>query len=327
MGLIDDELQEVRKLCERVVEGSRLVSCVQTMVRVEIRRTAFKNIVTCIQFPTHYPDEPLLLELKSKTLSDKLLDGLTNVCEQEAKKILGKPQILPTLKFIRNFIDENPLSCCFDEIAAIKKDLTDCDELKLKQKNSSLDLKVVQGHYSLQARISVPDNYPESAVCLGNIDTNFPKLFKLFFSGQAKELARQCVEPPLNPKRKDNAPFKPSPSLQRVVSFLVSSIKQLPNEKCQLCKEQCLPRQPEEAENDETSDRHVERVYCGHLFHQQCLISYMKTPPFHGGKKCPACGQRIYHDKWRLSEKLAEDRWAHQQARERELKEVAEFLE
>nr|CAD7198852.1 unnamed protein product [Timema douglasi]CAD7576137.1 unnamed protein product [Timema californicum] len=83
----------------------------------------------------------------------------------------------------------------------------------------------------------------------------------------------------------------------------------------------------QEAEKDESADRHVERVYCSHLFHLECLITFMKTPPFHGGKKCPTCGQRIYHDKWRLSEKITEDRWAHQQARERELKEVAEFLE
>jgi len=37
MGLIDDELQEVSKLCQRVITGSKLISCVQTMVRVEIR--------------------------------------------------------------------------------------------------------------------------------------------------------------------------------------------------------------------------------------------------------------------------------------------------
>lgn len=51
-------------------------------------------------------------------------------------------------------------------------------------------------------------------------------------------------------------------------------------------------------------------------------ISYSFT----GGKECPACGQRIYHDKWGVSEKLAEDRWAHQQARARELAEVEDFL-
>lgn len=51
-------------------------------------------------------------------------------------------------------------------------------------------------------------------------------------------------------------------------------------------------------------------------------ISYSLT----GGKNCPTCGQRIYHEKWGVSDKLAEDRWAHQQARARELAEVEDFL-
>lgn len=46
-----------------------------------------------------------------------------------------------------------------------------------------------------------------------------------------------------------------------------------------------------------------------------------------GGKKCPGCGQRVYHDKWGLTDKLAEDRWAHGQARARELAEVVDFFE
>ena len=45
-----------------------------------------------------------------------------------------------------------------------------------------------------------------------------------------------------------------------------------------------------------------------------------------GGKKCPKCKQRIFHDKWNVPPKLAEDRWAHQEARKREIAEVADFL-
>lgn len=45
-----------------------------------------------------------------------------------------------------------------------------------------------------------------------------------------------------------------------------------------------------------------------------------------GGKKCPKCKQRIFHDKWNIQPKLAEDRWAHQEARKREIAEVADFL-
>ena len=46
-----------------------------------------------------------------------------------------------------------------------------------------------------------------------------------------------------------------------------------------------------------------------------------------GGKKCIECGKVIYHDRWNISPKLAEERWAHQEARKREIDEVADFLD
>lgn len=164
MGLIEDELAEVKKLCEHVVPGTKLVSCVKTMVRAEIKRTDFKKIIICIQFPENYPTIPILIELKSKTLSDKLLQGLTNVCEQEVKKSLGKPQVLLAIKFISNFIDENPLSCCYDEISKLKKCLSQDDELKLKQKTSSIIFKITQKSYYLNFKVLIPDNYPLTCI-------------------------------------------------------------------------------------------------------------------------------------------------------------------
>ena len=47
---------------------------------------------------------------------------------------------------------------------------------------------------------------------------------------------------------------------------------------------------------------------------------------FSGGKKCPACKQRIYHEKWKVTPELAEARWAHEQAKNRELGEVVDFF-
>ena len=34
---------------------------------------------------------------------------------------------------------------------------------------------------------------------------------------------------------------------------------------------------------DSSHPKYVYRVYCGHLYHQDCLNTYMKTPPFTGG--------------------------------------------
>ncbi|XP_072749717.1 uncharacterized protein [Anoplolepis gracilipes] len=325
MGFIDDELQEVSQLCHNVVDGSRLISCVRSMVRVEITKTSFKQLVVCIQFREDYPASPLFIELKSKTLSAKLLDGLTEVCEKECKRLLNKAQVLLILKFIRNFIEENSLICCYDEISTLKKLLGDKDELKLKQKNSYIYLTLHQGLYHFKTKLEIPNNYPISCVIFGDVDTNFPPLFKRYLVGQGRELARQCVEEPLK-KQAQQKPFTPSPSLNKVASFLIKTVKAFPQEPCQHCKVICLPANPEEVVIDEHADFHAERLYCGHLFHLKCLVKYMKTPPFHGGKKCPSCGQRVYHDKWGLSDKLAEARWAHQQARARELAEVEDFF-
>ncbi|KAG8237743.1 hypothetical protein J437_LFUL014286 [Ladona fulva] len=264
------------------------------------RRNKYKNIVVCLQFPSNYPESCILIELKSKTLSVKLLDGLALICESEAKKILGKPQVLPILKFIRGFIDDNPLSCCYDEIASIKKNLSiSADELKLKQKTSTINLNLFQDSYFLKAKIFIPDEYPGERVSV-EVDSNLPLLFQRWLSGQSKEMARQCVEPPIFKKgkgpKKTAEPFQPKPSLEPIITFFVGQIRQLPKENCQLCKEACLPSDP----------RYINPI---------------------GGKKCPACQQQIFHDKWRVGESLAEKRWAHHEARQRELEEVADFLQ
>ena len=56
-----------------------MITAVPAMVRVEVEKTPFKKIICCLMFPPNYPNSPILIELKSKTLADKLLSGLTKV--------------------------------------------------------------------------------------------------------------------------------------------------------------------------------------------------------------------------------------------------------
>lgn len=72
--------------------------------------------------------------------------------------------MLNVLKFINNFIDENPLSCCYSEIVDIKKELSDSDELKLKQKTSTIVFSVKEAEYYFKSKITVPHNYPVDSV-------------------------------------------------------------------------------------------------------------------------------------------------------------------
>ncbi|KAF5304590.1 hypothetical protein FQA39_LY09641 [Lamprigera yunnana] len=194
---------------------------------------------------------------------------------------------MPTLIFLYNFLKEHPLSCCYDEINNIKKQLNnDGDELKLKQKASAIVAKIVYSGYYINTKIIVPDCYPDTSIEIQQIDSNFPPAFQRHISGQIKEIARQCIEPPLRKAKPHEPPFKAKPSLEKCICFLINCIKLLPKEKCQLCKQQCLPLDPQFIEVREDSPRHIERIYCGHLFHNECLLKYLKTPPF-GIKNVP----------------------------------------
>ena len=95
-------------------------------------------MAVCLTYPVEYPKNHILVEVKSKTLARKLLDGLERVAENEAKtKHKDKPQVIPVLKFIRQFIDDNPLACCYEEVLVVKSLLNDGSTLKQRKKTSS----------------------------------------------------------------------------------------------------------------------------------------------------------------------------------------------
>lgn len=327
MTTVESELEIVKKTLNEKVEGSELISCHPVAVNVRITRTKFKSVVVLLQFPDKYPTSAIIVELKSKTLPPRLLAKMTELCDQEVKKFLSKPQVIPILVFVRRFLDENALIACSDEFQYIKSRLlTDADQLKAKQKAGILSIRANQDKYFLDVKITVPDDYHASAVRIELKESNFPDNLTRVFIGQAADLARQCVEAPLRRKPKD-PPFEPKPSLKLVCDFLVNQcVRHCPLQTCPICQQRALPDDPKEAVTDPTDLKYVERVYCNHLFHYGCLDKYMKTPPFQGGKKCPACKQRIYHERWKITPKLAEERWAHHEAKKRELSEVVDFL-
>ena len=120
------------------------------------------------------------------------------------------------LKLINQFFDDNPLACCSEEISKVKKLLSDDDKLKLSQKTSSISVQVSKNKYYFKAKVIVPNNYPLERIALEDIDSNFPRVFKAWFSEQAKEIARRCVEPPIRPKP-NQPPFQPRPSLASAI--------------------------------------------------------------------------------------------------------------
>ena len=57
------------------------------------RKTKYKDIVVHLQFPKDYPRSCILVELKSKTIPDKLLNKLVGVCDVEMKQYIDKQQV------------------------------------------------------------------------------------------------------------------------------------------------------------------------------------------------------------------------------------------
>ena len=51
---------------------------------------------------------------------DKEFALSVQVCEDEARKHLGKPQIFIVLKLVSKFIEDNPLSACSEEISKLR---------------------------------------------------------------------------------------------------------------------------------------------------------------------------------------------------------------
>lgn len=325
MSIIQAELDEIKKIAERQIPGSKLETCVHALVRVNIQRTKYKQIVVCFQFPDKYPTEHILVELKSKFIAEKLLEGLTKLAHEEAKKHLGRPQILAVLKFVRSFIDENPLCCCSDEISKVKASVaTPTDEIKLRQKTSSLLILSTHNNYKSKLRIVVPENYPDNQVSIEEVSSNYPPVIRRWITGQATEVARRCVEAPRNLKA--GTIFVKKPSLLPVLQFVIPALHNSPTLICGVCEKTAMPSNPADNPTDEDAATSVERVYCGHLYHHNCLDIYIKTPPFTGGKKCHSCSKRIYHDKWKLSPAIAEARWANKEARDREIEEAIDFF-
>ncbi|EDS37774.1 conserved hypothetical protein [Culex quinquefasciatus] len=350
MGLIEDEVLEVSRLCCNVILGSKLITCMSSLIRVDLYQTESRQLTACIRFPSEYPRNKLLVEFKSKTMSLTFLERFTKICDEKGAGFVGKPQVMSMLKFVDGYLRENPLCIVTQEIFGVKKLLEGTGgELKLRQKSSSVSLMARGGPYYFGAKFHVPEEYPVQRIQWEDCDCNLPQALIRFVNGQSKEIARQCVEAPLR-KLKTDQEFQPKPSLERTLRFIIEALKGLPTDRCPICEELSLPSTLVEAEISDEDDRFLIRMFCGHIYHQGCLKKYMSEPPFPpGGKICPAkrkhprsdrsagrrpavesnelCQQRVTHDKWGLNDvKSAEAKWAHQQARIRELEEVIDFM-
>lgn len=114
---LDEELGHITEL----IPSSELVSCFPSSVSIRMLRSIVKTLTLRIQFTSDYPAEPLILELKSKTLPDGLVSKLQKGCDKELKdNLAGNYHIFDTYKFVEKLLEGNRLIPCFQEIGPVK---------------------------------------------------------------------------------------------------------------------------------------------------------------------------------------------------------------
>ena len=187
------------------------------------RKSDFKKVAVCLTYPVEYPKNHILVEVKSKTLARKLLDGLEQVAENEAKtKHKNKPQVIPVLKFIAQFIDDNPLACCFEEVSKVKSLLNEGSTLKLSQKTSSMSLNIIKDKYFFKCKIHVPNDYPLESVFIDKIESNFPRVFKGALIDYSKCFFRSLNIKGKTVSRSSSQASRTNPATQNKKGFLKS---------------------------------------------------------------------------------------------------------
>ncbi|GHP04708.1 hypothetical protein PPROV_000346100 [Pycnococcus provasolii] len=139
---------------------------------------------------------------------------------------------------------------------------------------------------------------------------------------------------------------EPQPHLHEIALYLVRDcVCQLAGASCRLCNESLLPETPLRSgkrpagavraasaadgkpDRDDPAvavDYGIDRLVCGHYYHDKCLAEWMMNPPF--DKKCHVCSQPVRHHKYSESAEKLEARWAKRQERLREMDEVASLM-
>ena len=324
-----NELTDIIERIQAKVPYTTVVSRRDNILWASFYRTKQLAVDVTFLFTENYPQESIITQLKSKTLPEQLLIGLTKLMDENVKTLLGQYQVIPQLNFLSSYLCDNIFCCCYDEFQRIKKEIcSDHIELKAKLKTGQAVFKVkYRGHSSI-VKLSVPLDYPEESVIVDvpSFQSSLPEYLTSVVMKQAVEEARKCVEPPLNSK-KQNVPFQKKPSLYRVAKFiLMDNLLMFKQIDCKLCNKPAFPDGPEDIRTHPRDPMYVERVYCSHIFHFGCLHALINTPPFNENKKCPVCKLTIYHERWKETPQVLADRWAHKQAKQRELEEVIDFL-
>ena len=163
-----------------------------------------KTCTLKLQFPPElsglipYPSKACVLELKSRTMPDKLTALLAKRIRNHIDEHVKNRQayLLSAYKFIANIIECNNLIPCWAEFADIKQVIKadKGDLLKTFEKAGKLRVTLKEQTQYVILEFTVPEEYPQKMAKLLLIETNFSEDMAFNFLNQAREIMLNQAE-------------------------------------------------------------------------------------------------------------------------------------
>ena len=324
--------KEVKKVAAMCEGKSHKLGCddKRGLLQLRLRNGEYKQSVD-IRVPEAYPEEGVEIRFVAGNLPWGIANVYKSHSEEVVRRCVHGLTAEQALDAIRD-IDAGRNQRSKLEVAQAAKERVVLNKESLKSLQH--DVKVLKRFADLREANVAKEKNHQGTLHTTEERREFRKSLRRLAktehaSDAADEERRLCKAEQQEALRLEGARPKSSaqPSLLASITYLLQHyMGTLPHEICQSCKQCCFPTDPHSPiMSDAESDQHPLRVVCGHWLHRKCLDTWLTTPPFI--HQCPVCDRRIWHPDWPDDPKKLEKAYNAQQAKIREMNDVADFLD
>merc|ERR1712110_263759 len=169
-GFPQEELDDLATLTDANIQ----FAC-QNYVQVIVQKTSFRRASVRIQWREEYPHQRPIIELRSPTLTDQVLDKIEIALWKQWDQHDPSQRTLKMLfAFVHQAITKNKLLYAKEEIDRIQMLLTGSrDRLQANVKRGTVLIDRTVGAYRSKIKITLPDLYPTEPVNFQYLEGTF----------------------------------------------------------------------------------------------------------------------------------------------------------
>lgn len=149
-------------------------------IKINLNYSEFKKCQLVLRFPTDYPKEAILIDLKGIAgVAPKLVELLGKRSEKHVADLIkdGKFSAFASLVFIDNILLNNNLIPCWPEFSQIKPLISKNDTLKPLEKAGKLVVTLTEGTFKIVVEFLIPPSYPMQSAKMTIKESNFHPKF------------------------------------------------------------------------------------------------------------------------------------------------------